>query len=137
MSRLSQILSQVTQALKSIFDDSRSSRWGSYFVSMGALRPASELTLACRDLHQYLVRLGLKNENIRIRVSATRPGELLCLEVEDTGLGLPPADTHRPGFGLQQVRERLSTTFGALGTIKIGAASAEGTRVSITFPLKP
>lgn len=104
-----------------------------------ALRQQPVPPLLLQPLVENSIQHGLepKVEGGRIRVSATRQGELLCLEVEDTGLGLPPADTHRPGFGLQQVRERLSTTFGALGTIKIGAASAEGTRVSITFPLKP
>ena len=103
-----------------------------------ALRQQPVPPLLLQPLVENSIQHGLepKVEGGRIRVSASRQGELLCLEVEDTGLGLPPTDTHRPGFGLQQVRERLSTTFGALGAIKIGAANAEGTRVSITFPLK-
>ena len=103
-----------------------------------ALRQQAVPPLLLQPLVENSIQHGLepKVEGGSIRVSASRQGELLCLEVEDTGLGLPPADAHRPGFGLQQVRERLSTTFGALGTIKIGAANEEGTRVNITFPLK-
>jgi len=70
-----------------------------------------------------------------IRVSASEQGDLLQLEVADTGMGLTTSDTQPAGFGLQQVRERLSTTFGALGAIKLGASAEEGTRVIITFPL--
>lgn len=103
-----------------------------------ALRAEPVPPLLLQPLVENSIQHGLepKVEGGSIRVSATRQGALLHLEVEDTGLGLPPADHHRPGFGLQQVRERLRTTFGAQGTIKTGAASAGGTRVSITFPFK-
>jgi hypothetical protein len=99
--------------------------------------------LLLQPLVENSIQHGLepKVEGGSIRVRASRQGELLCLEVQDSGLGLPAptagtAQGHQ-GFGLQQVRERLHTAYGALGTIKIGAAGAEGTRASITFPLQP
>ena len=104
-----------------------------------ALRQHAVPPLLLQPLVENSIQHGLepKVEGGSIRVSANLAGEQLCLEVEDTGLGLPPPDTRRTGFGLQQVRERLSTAFGALGTIKTGAARAGGTLVSITFPLNP
>jgi sensor histidine kinase YesM len=98
--------------------------------------------LLLQPLVENSIQHGLepKVEGGSIRVSASRQGELLCLEVQDSGLGLPAPTAGtaqgQQGFGLQQVRERLHTAYGALGTIKIGATGAEGTRASITFPLK-
>ncbi|OYQ40747.1 hypothetical protein CHU94_06285 [Rhodoferax sp. TH121] len=103
-----------------------------------ALRQHPVPPLLLQPLVENSIQHGLepKVEGGRVRVSATRQDDLLCLEVEDTGLGLPPADSRRKGFGLQQVQDRLHTTFGTLGTIKTGAARAGGTLVSITFPLE-
>ncbi len=100
------------------------------------LHPVPPLLL--QPLVENSIQHGLepKVEGGSIRVSASEQGDLLQLEVADTGMGLESLETHRTGFGLQQVRERLSTTFGALGTIKIGAGPADGTRATITFPLK-
>ncbi|WP_296472350.1 histidine kinase [Rhodoferax sp.] len=103
-----------------------------------ALRQCCVPPLLLQPLVENSIQHGLepKVEGGSVRISATRQGELLCLEVEDSGLGMPPPDTRRAGFGLQQVQDRLRTTFGAMGAIKIEAARAGGTRVSITFPLK-
>jgi signal transduction histidine kinase len=76
-----------------------------------------------------------------ITVRARQQGDLLQLEVADTGLGMATGQDTAPapgrsGFGLQQVRERLATTYGSLGALKIVAAPAGGTLASITFPLQ-
>ncbi len=103
-----------------------------------ALRQHPVPPLLLQPLVENSIQHGLepKLEGGSVRVSATRQDELLCLEVEDTGLGLPPADSRRKGFGLQQVQDRLHTTFGTLDTIKTGAARVGGTLVSITFPFR-
>lgn len=119
-----------THALKSIFDDSRSSRWGSYFVSMGALHPASELVLACRDLHQYLGRLGLKNEKILIRVSSTDADFVSACREGFPGVehetDTRPAPYYRHAIGVEGVTGRNfniaiadanTTTFEDIGNI--------------------
>ncbi|MFM6991385.1 MAG: sensor histidine kinase, partial [Rhodoferax sp.] len=103
------------------------------------LHPVPPLLL--QPLVENSIQHGLepKVEGGRIRVSARRQGELLCLEVHDSGLGLGAASSTaegHQGFGLQQVRERLHTAYGTQGALKIGAASQEGTWASITFPLK-
>jgi hypothetical protein len=76
-----------------------------------------------------------------ITVRASQQGALLCLDVIDTGQGLAPArdslaTAGHSSFGLQQVRERLAAAYGPLGALKMVATPAEGTRASITFPLK-
>ena len=79
-----------------------------------------------------------KIEGGAIVISARQDQGLLTLEVADTGVGSPTDLNHPPehagSFGLAQVRERLHTRFGALGTINFIAAHAQGMRVSITFP---
>lgn len=78
-----------------------------------------------------------KVEGGSIVISARLDGELLCLEVADTGLGIDADATPQEGkgFGLSQVRERLSTLYGALGTMNFVAAQAGGTVATITFPV--
>lgn len=103
------------------------------------LHPVPPLLL--QPLVENSIQHGLepKVEGGRIRVSARRQGELLCLEVHDSGLGLGATDSTvdgHQGFGLQQVRERLHTAYGTRGALKIGAAIPDGTWASITFPLK-
>jgi LytS/YehU family sensor histidine kinase len=76
-----------------------------------------------------------------ITVRASQQGMLLCLDVIDTGQGIAPAQdgtatSGRSSFGLQQVRERLAAAYGPSGALKIVAGPAEGTRASVTFPLK-
>jgi LytS/YehU family sensor histidine kinase len=80
-----------------------------------------------------------KVEGGSITVCARQEGGLLCLEVSDSGLGAPEVLQSRPGhgFGLQQVRDRLLTTYDALGTMELIAFPAGGTRARITFPLQP
>ncbi len=97
--------------------------------------------LLLQPLVENSIQHGLepKVEGGCITISARRSGALLCLEVHDTGLGMDPAAVVPvgKGFGLNQVRERLSTAYGNAGAINLGAASAGGTSATITFPCKP
>ena len=97
--------------------------------------------LLLQPLVENSIQHGLepKVEGGSIAIRAMQEGGLLCLEVTDTGLGAPEVLQPRPGhgFGLQQVRDRLLTTFDTLGTMELIAVPAGGTRVRITFPLKP
>jgi sensor histidine kinase YesM len=97
--------------------------------------------LLLQPLVENSIQHGLepKVEGGSIAICARQEGALLCLEVTDTGLGAPEVLQTRPGhgFGLQQVRDRLLTTFDTLGTMELIAPPAGGTRVRITFPIKP
>ena len=60
----------------------------------------------------------------------------IVIEVSDTGVGLGSAQpTEGGGFGLAQVRERLTTMYGTRGGIEITAAAGGGTRAVVNFPI--
>ncbi|WP_138514802.1 sensor histidine kinase [Rhodoferax bucti] len=110
-----------------------------------ALRTQPVPPLLLQPLVENSIQHGLepKVEGGSICVSARTAHGLLTLEVQDTGLGADPARLQPPtgeaaghGFGLQQVRERLATTYGPQGAMVLIAAPAGGMSASITFPLK-
>jgi hypothetical protein len=101
----------------------------------GDLQGAPVPPLLLQPLVENAIRHGLEPQVAggEIHVSARREGRLLVLEVADTGVGLPQEPGN--GFGVQQVRERLHTLHGALGTLDLIAGSAGGTRAVVRFPL--
>ncbi|MDR7307665.1 histidine kinase [Rhodoferax saidenbachensis] len=105
-----------------------------------ALRTQPVPPLLLQPLVENSIQHGLepKVEGGSIAIRAAQEGGLLCLEVTDTGMGAPEVLQSRPGhgFGLQQVRDRLLTTFDTLGTMKLIAVPTGGTRVRITFPIQ-
>ena len=96
--------------------------------------------LLLQPLVENSIQHGLepKVEGGSVTVNARREGDNLCLEVIDTGLGLDTSTNiaAAQGFGLSQVRERLSTVYGTTGTINLVAGHAGGTCVTVTFPFK-
>jgi sensor histidine kinase YesM len=96
--------------------------------------------LLLQPLVENSIQHGLepKVEGGSVTVSARREGDNLCLEVIDTGLGWDTSTNiaAAQGFGLSQVRERLSTVYGTTGTINLVAGHAGGTCVAVTFPFK-
>jgi hypothetical protein len=73
----------------------------------------------------------------RIEISAERRGAQVVLRVRDTGAGLA-ADANATGtrFGLEQVRRRLQTIYGAAATLDLRPAggSEGGTDAIVTLP---
>ena len=69
-----------------------------------------------------------------VTVRASHDGTFLKLDVLDTGVGLSGDPARAGGFGLTQVRERLATTYGSSGAIKIECNKPTGTSASVTFP---
>lgn len=110
-----------------------------------ALRDVPVPPLLLQPLVENAIRHGLEPQveggHITVR-AGTRPGrigQVLVIEVNDTGAGLPATlPTPGPGqsFGLTQVRERLATLHGPDGTLNLIAGSASGARARVTFPLK-
>ncbi|MDM4765898.1 histidine kinase [Pelomonas sp. SE-A7] len=121
-------------------------------VRMGSrLRPHFELPdeLAAIDipplLLQPLVENAIKHglephvEGGDLVISARREGQVLLLSVRDGGAGLstPAAapSVEGTGFGLQQVRERLTTRYGEAATLAIAPAEGGGTLVTLSIPM--
>jgi sensor histidine kinase YesM len=105
------------------------------------LRPLPVPPLLLQPLVENAIRHGLepKVEAGRIAVSARREGGALLLSVRDTGIGLDAASaasTRGTGFGLQQVRERLSTQFGEHAHLTVAPADDDegGTLAVIRLP---
>ena len=69
-----------------------------------------------------------------VTVRASSDGTFLTLNVLDTGVGFLGDPTRADGFGLTQVRERLVTTYGNSGAIKVECNKPIGTSASVTFP---
>jgi sensor histidine kinase YesM len=93
--------------------------------------------LLLQPLVENAIRHGLepKVEGGHIAVQAHLSGHMLVLDVKDTGVGMSPEGS-TPGFGLAQVRERLSTLYGPQGTIEFVADSAYPTWARVTFPVE-
>lgn len=71
-----------------------------------------------------------------VTVQATRNGDVLTLEVRDTGMGLAADARHTDGFGLAQVRERLETTYGSQARLTVLPGPDAGVGVCIEFPCR-
>ncbi|MDQ0017666.1 hypothetical protein J2W23_006080 [Variovorax boronicumulans] len=96
--------------------------------------------LLLQPLVENSIRHGLepKVEGGEIHVRARRNADRLVIEVSDTGVGLdaaPPSEEGGSGFGLEQVRERLATVFGAQSEMRLAAAPTGGTCATLSFPL--
>ena len=113
-----------------------------------SLAQASVPPLLLQPLVENAIRHGLEPqvEGGRIDVQARLLEDArIQLTVRDTGAGLTGAGLTGAGlnggapggsgFGLQQVRERLATLYGAAGTLELIAGSAGGTSATVTFPL--
>jgi sensor histidine kinase YesM len=71
-----------------------------------------------------------------ISVSVRRSSDMLTIAVDDTGVGLGNAVTAGTGAGIQNIRARLRSLFGAAAELTLEARSPHGTRASIQVPLR-
>jgi signal transduction histidine kinase len=93
-------------------------------------------TLLLQPLVENAIGHGLepKVEGGRITVRARRALGQLTLEVQDSGVGLPPGNAATDGFGLAQVRERLASAYGERASFELHSGQAPGTLARITYP---
>jgi hypothetical protein len=94
--------------------------------------------LLLQPLVENAVKHGLEPhiEGGRIEVSAVGAGKELILTVRDTGAGLSDSVGDGTRFGLDQVRERLTTLYGAAASLDLRAATDDegGTSAVIRMP---
>lgn len=96
-------------------------------------------TLVLQPLVENSIQHGLEPtvQGGTITVRASRAGQVLNLEVTDTGAGFDPDVGPSDGFGLTQVRERLATAYGNLGRVEQTSHPGQGTRVVLHIPIQP
>lgn len=104
-----------------------------------ASQPVPPLLL--QALVENCIQHGLepKVEGGSVTVAAREENNVLVLEVSDTGVGSKHDlnTVHGPEhFGVDQVRERLRTRYGAAGALIFEAPPAGGTRARVQFPLQ-
>ena len=101
--------------------------------------------LLLQPLVENCIKHGLepKVSGGRIEVSARRDHdaegrEQLVLRVRDTGVGLADVPADGTHFGLEQVRERLATLYGARASLTLEAASDSegGTLATLRLPIR-
>jgi PAS domain S-box-containing protein len=85
---------------------------------------------AVRELFMNVVKHAQAR---KVKVSLRRINEKMEITVEDDGVGFDPSKIGRTSFGFFSIRERLEH-FG--GTFVIDTESGEGTRVTLTAPVK-
>ena len=115
------------------FGDRLTVRWhaddgaGDAFVPHLILQPVVENAL----LHGIARTVGPGS----LELSARREGDLLRMEVRDTGPGLPEDWEPRAGaFGLENTRARLAQMYGDAGRLEMRNADGGGALVVLTLP---
>ncbi len=96
-------------------------------------------TLLLQPLVENAIKHGLEPhvDGGRLRVGASREGNDLVLSVRDTGAGLSSVANDGTHFGVNQVRERLSTLYGPSATLVLSTPDDAdgGTLATVRIPL--
>lgn len=66
-----------------------------------------------------------------IRLAGRKDGDFLVFVVEDDGVGIPDMSRIEQGYGLRNVRERLSLYYGRFSSLTINSEVGKGTRIEI------
>ena len=96
-------------------------------------------TLLLQPLVENAIKHGLEPnvDGGTLRVGAQRNGNDLLLSVRDTGIGLSAVANDGTHFGVNQVRERLSTLYGPTATLVLSTPDDGdgGTLATVRIPL--
>lgn len=99
--------------------------------------------LLLQPLVENAIRHGLEPQveggaiTVRARREAADTGDILVLQVQDTGVGLSPdaLPTEGGGFGVTQVRDRLRALHGDRASVALHAAPGGGTVATLHMPM--
>ncbi len=93
--------------------------------------------LLFQALNELLVNVVKHSRAEKVRVSCTREGDLIRIDLDDDGVGFDPAAIAlerklSSGFGLFSIRERMNHI---KGTMEIISSPGKGTRITMIAPL--
>jgi two-component system sensor histidine kinase DegS len=94
--------------------------------------PRLELA-AFRIVQESLANACRHSKSKGILVGLTEDDELLCIQVQDWGVGFDPDDTPDGHYGLEGIRRRAKLLH---GVVTIHSDPGEGTLISVELPLK-
>jgi len=91
--------------------------------------------LILQPLVENAIRHGLapRTSPGSLRIAAARREGLLCVEIEDDGMGLP-SEGVREGVGLANARARLEQLYGRRALLDVGPRPGGGVRVELRVP---
>lgn len=72
-----------------------------------------------------------------IRLSGGKDGEFLVFAVSDDGVGMTDVGQTEQGYGMRNVRERLTLFYGPRSSLKVKSKPDEGTTIELRFPYEP
>jgi two-component sensor histidine kinase len=100
------------------------------------LRRARVPPLALATLVENAVKHGISRAQHGgdIAIHAREVAHQLVLSVTDTGVGFSPSAGSGTGIGLSNVCSRLSTLYGALGSLLVEANTPKGVRATLRLP---
>jgi two-component sensor histidine kinase len=100
------------------------------------LRHARVPPLALATLVENAVKHGISpaQHGGTIAILAREVAHQLVLGVTDTGVGFDPGSGGGTGIGLSNVCSRLSTLYGARGSLRVEANTPTGVRATLTLP---
>lgn len=100
-----------------------------------ALLDLEMLKLVLQPIVENAVTHGLEPKvgSGTVRLSGERDGDWVVFTVEDDGVGMDNLDVVEQGFGIRNVRERLTLFYGTNCSFDIASSPNAGTRVQIRF----
>jgi signal transduction histidine kinase len=109
------------------------------------LRDTVIAPMLLQPLVENAIKHGLepKIEGGRIEVAAHRQGQLLLLDVSDTGLGLPPEPLQQPAshagnighIGLSNIQDRLLALYGSQASLTLKPKLPHGVIAQLQLPI--
>ena len=100
------------------------------------MRHARVPPLALAMLVENAVKHGISRAQHggEIVILAREVAQQLVLSVTDTGVGFSSSSGSGTGIGLSNVCARLSTLYGALGSLRVEANKPTGVRATLSLP---
>jgi signal transduction histidine kinase len=93
-------------------------------------------TLLLQPLVENAVKHGISHVEAggRVEISARRENGSLVLSVSDTGAGFAAVDSDGAGLGLDNIRQRLESYYGADATLSSSSEAGKGTTAEVVIP---